>query len=145
MRHDQKAHLTYKGPGDRTSSVASREEIEIEVSDFETAREFLEALGYQVIVTYEKYRADYHLDNVEVTLDEMPFGYFSEIEGPDEHSIQTAAEKLGLNWEARSKLSYLAIFAAVKETYSLDIQNLTFEAFNGLEISMEKIGLKMAD
>lgn len=145
LRQDQKAHLTYKGPGDRTSSIASREEIEIEVSDFDTARQFLQALGYQVVVTYEKYRADYHLDNVEITLDEMPFGYFSEIEGPNEKSIHAAADKLGLNWEARSKFSYLAIFAAVKEAHSLDIRDLTFKAFEGVEISLEKIGLMMAD
>ena len=145
LRQDHKAHLTYKGPGDPSSSVASREEIEIEVSDFDTTREFLEALGYQVIVIYEKYRADYHLDNVEVTLDEMPYGTFSEIEGPDEECIRSAAERLSLNWEARTKLSYLAIFAAIKQAYSLNIQNLTFEAFSKQNIALEKIGLQPAD
>jgi adenylate cyclase, class 2 len=145
LRQDQKAHLTYKGPGDPSSAVASRAEIEIEVSDFDTARRFLEALGYQVTVIYEKYRADFHMDNVEVTLDEMPYGTFSEIEGPDEKSIRAAADKLGLNWEARSKLSYLAIFAAVKKAYSLEIQDLTFDAFAGQAITLEKIGLSPAD
>ena len=145
LRQDQKAHLTYKGPGDPTSTIASRAEIEIEVSDFDTARRFLEALGYQVTVIYEKYRADFHLDNVEVTLDEMPYGTFSEIEGPDEKSIRSAAGKLGLNWEARSKLSYLAIFTALKQAYSLETQDLTFDAFAGQAITLEKIGLKPAD
>lgn len=145
LRQDQKTRLTFKGAADPHSVVSSRTEIEVEVSDLKTAREILEALGYRVVVTYEKYRAAYHLGEVEVSLDEMPFGNFCEIEGPDTESIQTAAEKLGLDWEARSKLSYLAIFSILKEAYSLPIDDLTFEAFKGLKLSMEKIGLVFAN
>lgn len=145
LRQDQKARLTFKGAADPASSVSSRAEIEVEVSDLKTAREILEALGYRVVVTYEKYRAAYRLGEVEVSLDEMPFGNFCEIEGPDTDAIRAAAEDLGLDWEARSKLSYLAIFGALKEAYSLPIDDLTFEAFKGLTLSMEKVGLVFAN
>jgi adenylate cyclase class 2 len=145
LRQDQKTRLTFKGAADPLSSVSSRAEIEVEVSDLKTAREILEALGYRVVVTYEKYRAAYQLGEVEVSLDEMPFGNFCEIEGPDTESIRAAANQLGLDWEARSKLSYLAIFSALKEAYSLPIDDLTFNSFDGLELYLVKIGLKTAN
>lgn len=145
LRQDQRSRLTFKGPSDPNSAVSSRREIEVEVGDLGTARAILEALGYQVVVSYEKYRAAYQLGQVEVSLDEMPFGTFSEIEGPDEGSIQAAAEQLGLNWEARSKLSYLAIFGALKDAFGLTMSDLTFEAFAGQAYALEKIGLLPAD
>jgi adenylate cyclase class 2 len=145
LRQDQHIRLTFKGPSDLDSAISSRREIEVEVGDLETTRAILEALGFQVVVCYEKYRAAYQLGEVEVSLDEMPFGTFSEIEGPGEESIRAAAEQLGLNWEARSKLNYLSIFAALKEAFSLTMPDLTFEAFTGQDYALEKIGLLPAD
>lgn len=145
LRRDRKDTLTFKDPGDPNCSVSARKEIEVEVTDLQTAREILEALGFQVSITYEKYRAAYLLDNVEVSLDEMPFGNFSEIEGTDENSIQQTAEKLGLDWEARSRLSYLAIFYALKEKYQLKMADITFKDFEGQSISIQSIGLELAD
>ena len=145
LRQDQRSRLTFKGPADPHSAVSSRQEIEVEVGDLDTARAILEALGYQLVVCYEKYRAAYQLGKVEVSLDEMPFSTFSEIEGPDEGSIQAAAELLSLKWEARSKLSYLAIFGALKDAFGLTMSDLTFEAFAGQTYTLEKIGLLPAD
>jgi adenylate cyclase class 2 len=145
LRQDQKAHLTFKGPSDPLSPVNSRTEIEVEVSDFKATRDILEALGYRVFVTYEKYRAAYLLDDVVVSLDEMPFGVFSEIEGPNVASIHAAADSLGLDWEARSRLSYLGIFSELKRVFTLDINDLTFEAFKSQTYDFAKIGLKQAN
>ena len=145
LRRDQHNRLTFKGPSDPHSAVSSRREIEVEVGDLDTTRAILEALGYQVVVCYEKYRAAYQLGDVEVSLDEMPFGTFSEIEGPGEESIHAAAEQLGLNWEARSMLNYLSIFGALKEAFNLTMPDLTFEAFAGQVYALEKIGLLPAD
>ncbi len=145
LRRDQHNRLTFKGPSDMNSAISSRQEIEVEVGDLDTTRAILEALGYQVVVCYEKYRAAYQLGSVEVSLDEMPFGTFSEIEGPGEESIRAAAEQLGLNWEARSKLNYLSIFGALKEACNLTMPDLTFEAFAGQVYALEKIGLLPAD
>jgi hypothetical protein len=64
---------------------------------------------------------------VEVVLDELPFGDFAEIEGPDTAAIQAAALALGLIWEARCAESYLGLFALVRASQGLDAQNLTFQ------------------
>jgi adenylate cyclase class 2 len=145
LRQDERVRLTYKGPSDPEREVSAREELEVEVSDLGTAQAILESLGFEVLVMYEKNRAAYLLNGVEISLDEMPFGTFCEIEGPDTESIQEVAIKLGLDWEARSKLSYLALFSLVKENLNLEIQNLDFKSFNGSEILPEDFDMKAAD
>jgi adenylate cyclase, class 2 len=145
LRQDTRARMTYKGPADPNSSVSTRPEYEVEISDLDTARAILEALGYQVITVYEKYRAAYDLEGVEVSLDEMPFGYFSEIEGPDEALIKTAAHRLNLKWENRSALSYMRLFTLVKTKLNLPLRDLTFEKFSDLEIQPQHLQLSYAD
>jgi len=74
--------------------VSARLEFEVEISDLTTGRHIFEVLGYEVITIYEKFRASYSLDNVELSLDEMPFGEFMEIEGGDAQQIRQMSDKL---------------------------------------------------
>jgi adenylate cyclase, class 2 len=145
LRQDEYARFTYKrrktgGNG----SVSSRQEIEFEVSSFENARLFLEALGYQVYVTYEKYRRTYHLAGLEIMLDETPLGDFIEIEGPDAASIETLVTALHLNWQARSLEGYIMLLDKVKAAHS-EIKNMAFTEFANLEITPAELGLTPAD
>src|SRR4030066_147998 len=114
LRQDSRARVTYKGMGSIEGGARLRQELEFTVSDFDTARALFEALGYQVYMMYEKYRTTYQLGALEVVLDELPYGDFAEIEGPDGESIQTAAEHLGLNWETRILDSYTVLFERVR-------------------------------
>ena len=144
LRQDTRARMTYKGPSDPNSSVSARPEYEVEISDLNTARVILEALGYQVATIYEKYRAAYDLEGVEISLDEMPFGYFVEVEGPDVEQIKSTAEKLMLNWDARSSSSYMRLFEHVKTRLDLSMCDLTFENFSNLEIQPNHLQLSYA-
>src|SRR5574341_1080198 len=56
LRRDIEARLTYKIASTNEQGVLSRTETEFIVEDFEKAKAFLEALGYQKLVYYEKYR-----------------------------------------------------------------------------------------
>lgn len=145
LRQDAQAVMTYKGPSQAQDGVSARQEIEFTVGDLVTARHLLEALGYQVNVIYEKYRSTYLLENVKVTLDEMPFGNFAEIEGPDPAAIRATAETIHLNWEARSTDSYLAIFNRFKNTRQLSMRDLTFSAFEGLHVALSELGIEPGD
>ena len=145
LRQDNVAHLTYKGKGDTGGDVYIRREIEFTVGDFQAARTFLEALGYIINLMYEKYRTSYNLDGVIVTLDEMPFGNFSELEGPDAESIHQVAEKLGVNWEARITDSYTSLFAHLKNGLGLTFRDLSFENFKGIIVSPQALGVQPAD
>ena len=145
LRQDERSRFTYKRSSpEETDSVSSRTEIEFEVSSFENARLFLEALGYQVYVSYEKYRRTYQLPGVEIMLDETPFGDFIEIEGSNAQSIETIAAALHLNWQARCLEGYMMLLDKVKAIHS-DIKNMTFDEFAGLKITADELGLIPAD
>jgi adenylate cyclase, class 2 len=145
LRQDSRSVLTYKGPAALGEQVAIRTEIETEVADFAAAQRILEALGYRVIATYEKYRTTYHWQNLVVVVDEMPYGDFVEIEGPDAASLEAAAAQLNLNWSARCMLSYLGIFEAYANSHGLQNKHLSFEAFKDRSITPTDLGLGYAD
>jgi hypothetical protein len=92
---------------------------------------------------YEKYRTYYELETSEVSkdfgslkefimLDELPYGNFVEIEGPDAASIRAAADSLNLKWEAAIAKSYLALFERLRGKLGYAFRDLTFENFTGL-------------
>ncbi len=145
LRQDTAARVTYKGPGSEQGGARLRQELEFTVSDFDTARALFEALGYEVYLMYEKFRATYALEGVLVTLDEMPYGSFAEIEGPDGESIQAAAEKLGLDWSKRILDSYTALFDRVQEGLGLKFRDLSFENFKGVKVSADTLRVNPAD
>jgi len=145
LRRDSTSHLTFKGTPEPSDQVSIRREIEFEVSDFDTARSFLEMLGYHVVVWYEKHRTTYLLAGVLVTLDELPYGNFCELEGMSAPAIQKAAKLLKLDWDARCTESYLALFDHLRAGRNLSVQNLSFEELSGMTFKPEELGVRPAD
>jgi adenylate cyclase, class 2 len=137
LRQDTRARLTYKEPhesaGDREWT---RTELEVTVSDFDTADLLLKKLGFHPSWVYEKYRTTYELEDCEVVLDEMPFGAFVEAEGePD--AIERALRALGLADAPRITASYSDLFFRVKERLKLSVRDLTFENFKTIRVPDE--------
>jgi adenylate cyclase class 2 len=145
LRQDTEARLTYKGSGKSQQGIVNRTEIEFVVGDFEKARLFLEALGYQKLLEYDKYRTTYEFQNCHIMLDELPYGNFVEIEGEDKESIQTVAEKLNLHMQAAISESYSALFEQVRRNLGLTFTDLTFENFAGLQFTSEHLRVQPAD
>jgi len=135
LRQDDHVRLTYKDQSEFSEGIADRRELEISVSDFETAHSILEALGYEVFMIYEKYRTTFTLDRCEIVVDEMPFGNFIEIEGPSADAIRVVALLLALDWEKRITTSYLDLFFTIKTTHNLNVNNLIFSEFEGFHFS----------
>lgn len=73
--------LTYKERLKNDSDIKHRIEHETAVSDVDATERIIEALGYKLSVVYEKHRVTWHFGDVEVVLDELPFGLYMEIEG----------------------------------------------------------------
>jgi adenylate cyclase, class 2 len=134
LRQDALAHLTFKGAAVEGQPVAIRSEIEFVVSDFAAARDFLEALGYEVRVIYEKYRASYMLDGAEISVDEMPYGLFCEIEAGNADLVKEVADRLGLKWDERITDSYLVLFDRIKTKIGLEMRDLTFDNFARIQV-----------
>ena len=87
--------LTYKERVATENGTKTKIEFETNVSDVDAAEAIIERLGYRLTAVYEKRRKYWRLDNVEVVLDELPFGLYMEIEGTAE-AIERAQKKLGL-------------------------------------------------
>jgi adenylate cyclase class 2 len=137
LRCDTKTILTFKS----TPPAASTEfkifnELEVEVSDFETMNQILEKLGLHPEQIYEKWRETLILDQTRFYLDAMPYGTFLEIEG-SENNIRAYAAKLGLSWHNRILLNYLEIFEILRQQRSLKFTDLTFKNFECIQIDME--------
>jgi adenylate cyclase class 2 len=137
LRHDVRSRLTYKGPaGDDAASEAKvREEIELEIGDFDRLALILQRLGFYPVQTYEKYRETFHWQAVEIVLDETPFGQFVELEGP-EAGIKAAAAMLGLDWLKRVLANYLALMEMARREFSLPFSDLTFANFAQRPVDM---------
>ncbi len=146
LRQDDIARFTFKGPSvEKEGGILSRQEIEFVVGDFDSAKQFLEAIGFQVVVFYEKFRTTYELNNTHIMLDELPYGSFIEIEGENVETIRNVANALGLNWEAMVKAGYHALFERVAGKYGLDVSKLSFENLEGVTIKTMDMGIVAAD
>ncbi len=145
LRRDAGSHLTFKGPSTTLGGVLARQEIEFDVSNFSDAQKLIEALGYKSKFVYEKFRTTYALDGLKVTLDEMPYGPFIEIEGTEPEPIEQASKELGLDWNERLPETYVSIFRRLKELFGLHFNDLTFENFKGVTFDVQRVGVKLAD
>jgi len=145
LRQDDQAILTFKSSGEIVDGVITRTELEVTVSNFETACAILEALGYQVFLTYEKYRQNFSLNDLVASVDEMPYGNFIELEGNSPEHVRETAALLGLKWEERINISYTALLSVYNQNTGHTFSDLSFEAFSGLNVLPEQLGLAYAD
>lgn len=132
LRQDSSARLTLKLPvGPWGTQAKTLRELEVELGDFEVAREILAELGFHTWFTYEKYRESYHLAGTEISLDELPFGSFVEIEGSLE-AIGEVAPLLGLGDARRITSGYFMLFQGAKERLGLPFDDCTFANWRDL-------------
>jgi adenylate cyclase class 2 len=96
--------------------VRSREETEIDIGKTEnvlTMNKILLSLGYDNVKIMEKYRLQWNFKKAKITLDELPFGFFVEIEGSVK-DIFLIKEKLKLDLKVIKK-TYWGLFDEYKK------------------------------
>jgi len=74
-------------------------------------------------------------------LDELPYGYFIEIEGLDAASIHVEADSLSLKWETAITESYLMLFERLGKTRGLTFGEVRFANFTHLNITATDLGV----
>ncbi|MDD5750073.1 MAG: class IV adenylate cyclase [Candidatus Pacebacteria bacterium] len=89
-----------------------REEIELEISDLPKMEIILRALGFSKARIMEKRRKKWSLGEAEITLDELPFGDYLEIEAA-EARIREIAAKLGLDFNDKITHSYWGLWREI--------------------------------
>ena len=105
-RSGGKAILTYKERLDSDPLIKRRREEETYVDNPDAMVAILDITGdYKPALVYEKYRTAWEVAETEVTIDELPFGIFLEIEGPEE-AIRRAETLLNLTELIIEPLSY---------------------------------------
>ena len=138
LRKDKKATLTYKASSlENNTDFKIFNELEVDVSDFTTMIQILEALGFHVAQKYEKWRETFTLSDTHFCLDTMPFGDILEIEG-QKKDIRHFSGRLGLNWDERILLNYLEIFDILRNLLNLQFNDLTFDNFKALDLDTEQ-------
>lgn len=120
----QHATLTLKGPV-MPGAFKSREELEVSMGDAGTGITILERLGFVCVLSYQKRRESWRLDDCRVELDEPPLiGRFVEIEGPNEAAIRAVQEKLHLGGARHVAASYVGMLGAYCDQNGIDPHNL---------------------
>jgi len=94
-RVGKRAILTYKERFPTSSLIKHQREDETGVADPAAMEAILDALGFTPALVYEKRRMTWRLGESEIVIDELPFGLFMEIEGP-ESDIKAIERKLGI-------------------------------------------------
>jgi len=144
LRKDDRVRLTYKDNSQQIEGALSRREIEFVVDNFDSAKGFIEALGYQVAFIYEKYRTTFEYIGAHIMLDELPYGNFVEIEGELE-MLRPIAEELGLDWGKAIPASYHTLFERLCNSRGLTFRDLTFENFKEIKVSPMDMMIEYAD
>lgn len=124
----EKFFLTYKGPR-RHGQLKSREEIEVMVADGARSAALLEALGYLRVLTFQKRRETWKLDECLIELDDLPhLGVFVEVEGPSEEQVIGVLDQLRLGDRPMVKASYIAMLMTHLQEHGIASRVVTFPA-----------------
>jgi adenylate cyclase class 2 len=112
--------LTVKRPGKEfsySSQYKVREEIEVEVSDYDNAQTIIQALGYDIFFIYEKHREVFQdpSGQVKIMIDHTPIGDFIEIEG-SAVQIDRIASELGYSPADYITANYYSLYRQKHKT-----------------------------
>lgn len=136
-REDNKNTITVKRKTHDNTEVFEREEFETEVGDMETMNAILEILGLTKSWVMEKYRIQGQYENVTITLDELSFGIYMEIEG-EEEEIEKVVKDLGLDLGKKVTVTYWDLWEDYKKEHNIDPNSENIE-FRGKEYQLAKL------
>ena len=105
----------------------------------------MEHLGYQVFFIYEKFRQNYRLEGLTLSLDELPIGNFVELEGRTPQLVRQVSDLLGLDWQARVNTSYTDLFYRLKARNGYTFRDLSFDSLRDITVSAADLQLQYAD
>jgi len=104
-RVGDRAVLTFKKRFPNAAPIKRQLEEETEVSDADATERILARLGFKPALIYEKRRQTWQYCGTEITIDELPFGWFIEIEG-EESDIEKLEKQLALDTSCAEEATY---------------------------------------
>jgi adenylate cyclase class 2 len=125
VRTGGKDIVTLKKKIKSKGELFERMELETEVKDPELLADIFANLGFTKRFIMEKYRIDYSYKNTKISVDELPFGVYVEIEGEPE-DIQSVARELNLNLSKKIVVTYWDLFEEHKKQTGQTGENIVF-------------------
>lgn len=107
-RIGNRAILTFKKRFSSPSSIKRQLEEETEVEDGDAMARILDRLGFKASLIYEKRRDTWKHHATEIAIDELPFGWFMEIEG-EEADIVAVEGEIGIDESSAEEATYPAL------------------------------------
>ena len=120
--------VTHKSiPSGQTEEGPHKNRVETEtvIEDGPVLGKIFEALGFNPVFVYEKWRTEWADQQGHCVLDETPLGLYAELEGPSEW-IDATAERLAIRETEFITLSYGRIFELWRDQVCSQAKNLTF-------------------
>ena len=103
-----RAILTFKKRFSSPSPIKRQLEEETEVEDGDVMARILDRLGFKPSLIYEKRRETWKHQSTEIAIDELPFGWFMEIEG-EEADIVAVERAIGIDESSAEEATYPAL------------------------------------
>lgn len=121
--------LTVKRKIKENAQFFEREETEVKLKEeenIENLREILKTLGFSKEIIFEKKRKNIYKNNVTISYDELPFGFFVEFEGEPE-SINKYIGELKFSNKSRIVKSYLGLWEDYKKNNNIIEEKCLFK------------------
>jgi adenylate cyclase class IV len=125
----KKIIFTVKRKTKENSEFFEREEREVKIEegeDIEDMRGILKSLGFGKEIIFEKKRKNVFKNDIVISFDQLPFGFFVEFEGEPE-VIDKYLISFDLSNRPRITKAYLGLWEDYKKTHNIDEENCVFK------------------
>jgi len=121
--------LTVKKKTKENNRFFEREEMEVKIKEeesVETLREILKSLGFNKEIIFEKKRRNIFKNDMVISIDEPPFGFFVEFEGKPE-AIDRYLDKFNFSNRPRITKAYLGLWEDYKKVHNITEEDCLFK------------------
>jgi len=121
--------LTVKRKTKDNAHFFEREEMEVKIQEGEnlgTLRDMLKSLGFNKEIIFEKKRKNVFKDDIVISFDELPFGFFVEFEGEPE-IINKYLGEFSLSNRPRITRAYLGLWEDYRKAHNVAEENCVFK------------------
>jgi adenylate cyclase class 2 len=113
VREGSKKTITLKEKIENYQTIKTRKETEFIIEDIEGMKYILEKIGLKYIRIFEKFRINLKYKDTVLSIDELPFGIYLEIEG-EEKNIDIIIKELNYKDENKIIGTYWDLFEKYK-------------------------------
>jgi len=120
--------LTVKRKTKENTKFFEREEMEVKLKEEEnikTLREIIKSLGFGKEIIFEKKRKNIYKNDITISFDELPFGFFVEFEGEPE-AINKCLDEFNIANRPRITKAYLGLWEDYKKDNGIMEENCVF-------------------